>query len=72
MATLPEYLKRTSQTQKAFAERVGVAQSVISDICAGKLWPSREVWAKIADATGADVTPHDHLPRPAESSAAAD
>lgn len=66
---LGEYLDRTGETQKAFAQRAGIPQSVVSRVVSGRD-ASGQNWAKITDATGGRVQPRDHFPLGPEASGA--
>ena len=59
--TLTDYLTKSGITQEAFALEVGVAQSTISRVCAGRS-PSSTLARKITLATGGKVTPNDLIP----------
>ena len=57
--TLGSHLKKTRQTERAFAQRSGVAQSVINRILHGGDARGRN-WARIQRATRGQVTVLDH------------
>lgn len=58
---LRSYLKSQKMRQKHFAPQIGIGQGYLSDICKDRKWPSRELWARIFEATDGQVTPTDHL-----------
>lgn len=57
MWSLPEYLKTNKITQTAFAERMGVCQSLVSYWVNRKVRPSLELIMKINRETGGKVPP---------------
>lgn len=61
MSKLASWLEETKTKRKDFAERIGVAPSLITMLCSGAVWPGRDVASKIRDATGGAVTPDDFL-----------
>lgn len=65
--TIPEYLAATGTTQKALAERLGIARQYLYKICTGTI-PRRDMRLKIIEATGGQVQEVDffrHAERPA-------
>lgn len=58
---LSDYLAASGTTRAAFAEQVGVSQSLITQLCQDQVWPGRDVAARIVEATGGRVTPNDFL-----------
>jgi transcriptional regulator with XRE-family HTH domain len=56
--TLDDYLKTQNVTEAQFADRIGVHQSTVNRLRTGSI-PSREVMAKIADATNGCVRADD-------------
>lgn len=58
---LADYLTESSITRAAFAEKIGVSQSLITQLCQNQVWPGRDVAARIVEATGGKVTPNDFL-----------
>lgn len=63
---LSDWLKRTKTRRNAFAERIGVAPSVVTDYCAGRSWPGRDKMEAIARETGGEVTANDFVREAAE------
>jgi transcriptional regulator with XRE-family HTH domain len=57
MQTLPDYLSKHGLTQRAFAVRVGVDQSIVSRLCAGRMTPSLDLALRIERETGGAVAP---------------
>lgn len=53
--TLSEYLKANSETQKQFAQRVGVTQAFVSKLCGADPKLSLETALAIETATGGQV-----------------
>jgi DNA-binding transcriptional regulator YdaS (Cro superfamily) len=58
---LAEWLKQTKTRRYAFAERIGVQPSVISDYCKGRYCPRPKVAEAIIRETGGQVTANDFL-----------
>lgn len=58
---LADWLKKTKTPRSAFAKRIGVQPSVISDYCAGRFGPSRPRAEAIIRETGGEVTANDFL-----------
>ena len=52
LKALGAYLDKGGITQMTFAQRVGVSQSVVSDIIHGKHSPSLDLLVRIAKETG--------------------
>jgi len=74
MEKLIEWLKATNTRRNAFAREIGVSPSYVTQLCAGTIWPGRDVIARIRDATGGEVTANDFMPAaaaPAEGRAVA-
>lgn len=63
---LTDWLKRTKTRRNAFAERIGVPPSVITDYCAGRCWPRRDKMEAIARETNGEVTANDFVGEAAE------
>lgn len=57
MWSLPQYLKDNGLTQAAFAEKMGVCQSLVSYWVNRKVKPSLELSLKISRETGGKVPP---------------
>lgn len=55
MATLSEYLKENDITQSAFAQRVGVSRSYMSEIVSGIRTPRLQLALQIQTASGGQV-----------------
>jgi transcriptional regulator with XRE-family HTH domain len=60
--TLHDYLVLTKTTEAAFADKVGISQPHVWRLRRGKSWPSRDLMARIREATNHAVTPDDFLP----------
>jgi DNA-binding transcriptional regulator YdaS (Cro superfamily) len=58
---LGEWLKKTRTRKYAFAARIGVSASIISDYCNERSWPSRDKMEAIYRETGGEVTANDFL-----------
>lgn len=58
---LADYLRENGITRSAFAEEIGVSQSLVTQLCQDEVWPGREVARRISDATNGEVTPNDFL-----------
>jgi DNA-binding transcriptional regulator YdaS (Cro superfamily) len=61
MSKLAAWLERTETKRSAFAESVGVSPSYVTQLCAGTIWPGRDVIERIRDATGGEVTANDFM-----------
>lgn len=59
---LEDYLRSRDESRAAFGRRIGCDVSNISNYCAGKRIPGREIMTLIADATEGLVTPNDFFP----------
>jgi hypothetical protein len=59
--TLTDWIARENLTQTEVAFRLGLSQGHVSDLCAGRFWPSRTIAAKIWRMTKGAVTPNDFL-----------
>lgn len=57
MENLRAHIDRLGISQNAFADRIGVSKSYLSQILSGKREPSREMIQKIDMATGGSVPP---------------
>lgn len=68
--TLEQYLSANGISQKDFAESIGVGQSHVSRMMAGKVNLSFTVLRRIAQVTGGKVTANDFLMPVAEQGAA--
>lgn len=47
--------------RREFAASIGVTPTMITEYCAGRIWPTRPVMERIAVATGYQVMPNDFL-----------
>lgn len=65
MTALANYLKKSGITQRAFAEKVGVSDSYISEIVNGTKSPGLRLALRIATATGGVVSVASLLPEDA-------
>lgn len=57
--TLTDWLKATKTKRYAFASRIGVQPSMVTDYCKGRSWPRREIIEAITRETGGQVTAND-------------
>lgn len=56
------WLDRRGETRIAFARRLGVSPATITALCNGETaWMSRDMAARVAEATGGEVTPNDFI-----------
>lgn len=55
------WLKQQRVTQMQFAETLGISRNYVSELGAGKKWPSREVAQRIREATRGMVSADDFL-----------
>lgn len=74
--TLKNYLAQPGKSATALANETGVSVSTITRAAEGQTIPSRDLMAKIAEATGGFVLPNDFFglsasPPPADEQAAA-
>lgn len=58
---LADWLKKTKTRRYAFAQRIGVRASVVSDYCKGRYCPRPKVAEAIIRETGGEVTANDFL-----------
>jgi 3,4-dihydroxy 2-butanone 4-phosphate synthase / GTP cyclohydrolase II len=58
---LAEWLKATKTRRNAFAERIGVQPSIITDYCENRIWPGRDKMEAIVRETDGKVTANDFL-----------
>ena len=65
--TLREYLKSRAETQSAYAQRMGLARSVVSRIASGKRLPSAVVMKAIWLETDGKVSPTDFCSPPKDA-----
>jgi transcriptional regulator with XRE-family HTH domain len=56
---IESYLKREGLTQREFARQAGVAHSTITRLIKRKINPSREMVARIVEASGNAIRPND-------------
>jgi 3,4-dihydroxy 2-butanone 4-phosphate synthase/GTP cyclohydrolase II len=54
-------MKQQRLTQVEVAQRLGISQGHVSDLCNGRFWPSRGVAVRIWRLTEGAVTPNDFL-----------
>lgn len=59
---LAEYLTREGLSGAEFARRTGMSEGMISLLCRGETWLSKDTAQKIIKETGGEVTPTDFLP----------
>ncbi|MBY0421357.1 MAG: helix-turn-helix domain-containing protein [Parvularculaceae bacterium] len=70
---LATYIKQNGLRRSAFADKIGVSPTIVTQWCAGDAWPSADMARRIFDATDGQVTPNDFLadrrnqPKPAEA-----
>ena len=57
MQSLRHHIDRLGITDSAFAARLGVSKSYLSQILSGARTPSRDLIQKISDTTAGDVPP---------------
>lgn len=64
--TLDDWLTRTGTKEEAFAAQIGVSQATVNRYRRGRRVPRPIPMARIATATGGQVTPNDFhgVPRP--------
>lgn len=67
---LDTYLAEKGIARMAFAEQIGVSQSLVTQLCQGKIWPGRDVARRIAEATEGAVTANDFVSTPSSEAAA--
>lgn len=58
---LAEYLSRENLSGAEFARRVGLSEGMVSLLCRGETWLSKDTAQKIITATNGEVTPTDFL-----------
>jgi len=56
-----DWIGQQQLSKSEVGRRLGISQGHVSDLCAGRFWPSRAVAAKIWQLTGGAVTPNDFL-----------
>jgi 3,4-dihydroxy 2-butanone 4-phosphate synthase/GTP cyclohydrolase II len=56
-----DWIKQQGFSQIEVGHQLGISQGHVSDLCAGRFWPSRAVALKILRLTGGAVTPNDFL-----------
>lgn len=66
---LADYIASKGMTRAAFADLAGIGRPYVTELCAGKSWPGREIAARIAEVTGGEVTANDFLEAPPERAA---
>jgi transcriptional regulator with XRE-family HTH domain len=59
--TLNEYLHKRGIRQADFAGQIGRSAAYVSMLCAGKIWPSREVVSRIHNVTRGKVSANDFM-----------
>jgi len=62
MEKLDDWLRATGTRRNAFAAAIGVTPSYVSQLCAGTLWPGRDIMTRIRTATNGAVSADDFLP----------
>lgn len=62
MNALRTWRKAKNISLESMASTLGVSAGSLSRIERGEQWPSRETFAKVADATNGEVTANDFLP----------
>jgi predicted transcriptional regulator len=60
------WMKTQGKTQAALAEELGISQTHVAHLCAGKRWPGRETAERIREATRGMVSADDFMREPAE------
>jgi DNA-binding transcriptional regulator YdaS (Cro superfamily) len=58
---LADWLKKTNTRRRAFAKKIGVQPSVVSDYCKGRYCPGPRRAEAIIRETGGEVTANDFL-----------
>lgn len=58
---LADWLKQTKTRRNAFAVRIGVTASMITEYCEGRMWPGRDKMESIVRETDGEVTANDFL-----------
>lgn len=58
---LSDWLKQTKTRRYAFAERIGVRASMVTEYCEGRMWPGKDKVEAIVKATNGAVTANDLL-----------
>ena len=66
---LAEWITTHQVKRTDFAARIGVSPSYITALCQGHCWPSRDVVARIMEATSGAVQPNDFFDAPAPEAA---
>lgn len=69
---LADWLKAQKVARTDFAERIGVSPSLVTQLCAGIVWPGKGVAERIAVETSGDVTANDFLPEGTPTAPAAE
>lgn len=59
---LSDYLTQQNLSGAEFARRNGISEGMVSLLCRGETWLSKEMAQKIIRATDGAVTPTDFLP----------
>lgn len=47
--------------RREFAARIGVTPTMITEYCADRMWPGKDIMQRIFDETGGEVTPNDFI-----------
>lgn len=58
---LADYLRREGISRAEFARRLGKSEGMVSLLCSGDTWLSKNTAQQIFDATGGEVTPTDFM-----------
>jgi hypothetical protein len=58
---LTDWIEQNQLSLTEVGRRLGTSQGHISDLCAERFWPSREVFGKLWRLTSGAVTPNDFL-----------
>lgn len=59
--TLDEYLTAEKLTETVFAAKVGISQPHVGRLRKGRVWPQKDLLARIMIVTEGKVTPNDFL-----------
>ena len=63
---LDDWLWKHRMRRAKFAELIDVSPPYITKLCAGTLWPRRDIAQRILAATKGKVTPMDYIEGPAD------
>jgi len=56
-----DWIEQERLSRSEVGRRLGISQGHISDLCAGRFWPSRSIAVRIWRLTDGAVTPNDFL-----------